>query len=109
MGDPFHLCICERLEAALYRRSAGDFDGRKVGDFRWQGSVDGPEARRWELAGEIDGEACSLIPPASEDEAEDEQSADQTSPCAPVLTEEGAHNDADSSYDDGEFCSEDSA
>lgn len=49
----WHFCTSEETEAALYRRAAGDFEGREAGDFEWQGEEDGPQARLWELAAEI--------------------------------------------------------
>lgn len=72
VGFTWHICASEETEAAMYRRAAGDFDGRAVGDFEWQGDEDGPEARLWQLATE-------LAPSADGDQGRGEMVVEQRS------------------------------
>jgi len=51
----WHLCACETIELEVYRRAAGDFDGRACGEFHWFGGDEGPQAVLWELVAELQG------------------------------------------------------
>lgn len=55
-GAPsWHLLAHEGAEAAMYRRAAGDFEGRSSAAFHWRESASGPRARLWDLAEGLDG------------------------------------------------------
>jgi hypothetical protein len=114
----WHLCTCESMEASLYRRAAGDFDGRENGEFKWQGSDDGPQAQLWELAAEISRSSARDDEDAAEAEELGDSSLDghehpasllpRASPCTSTPRSQEDVAEASGSYDDSGFCSEDS-